>query len=151
MTPEIFWSEYCRTTGADPGITYDVWYFGDKRELADRLAELVLSGQKRATACLAGSMNTEPAAGQVSIVTNFDGEPKCIIRLTDVKTVPFDEVDASFAFDEGEGDRTLEDWRRGHWNFFSRCLEPMGKQPDLRMLVTCQRFEVVYPVISAKQ
>ncbi|MFY7802021.1 MAG: hypothetical protein ACOVQ7_01200 [Limnoraphis robusta] len=33
---------------------------------------------------------------------------------------PFDEVDAQFAYDEGLCDRTLEFWRREHWNYLWR-------------------------------
>lgn len=57
---------------------------------------------------------------------------------------PFGEVDAQFAYDEGEGDRTLESWRREHWNYFWRTLPKIGFQPTSEMLLVCERFRVVY-------
>lgn len=29
----------------------------------------------------------------------------------------YQEVDVQFAYDEGEGDLTLQSWREGHWLF----------------------------------
>jgi uncharacterized protein YhfF len=34
-----------------------------------------------------------------------------VLETTDLRVIPFGEVDAQFAFDEGEGDRTLAWWR----------------------------------------
>ena len=50
----------------------------------------------------------------------------------------FPEVDAAFAYDEGEGDRTLAYWRGAHEIYFSR----LGQfAPD--MLLWCERFRIV--------
>ena len=47
-------------------------------------------------------------------------------------------MDAAFAFDEGEGDRSLEDWRRGHRAYFER---NGGWSDD--MWLACERFRLV--------
>ena len=49
-----------------------------------------------------------------------------------------DEVDASFAWDEGEGDRSLECWRRAHTDYFTRRGE---FSPAMELY--CERFRVV--------
>jgi len=47
-------------------------------------------------------------------------------------------VDAAFAHDEGEGDRTLASWREAHQVYFSR----LGQfAPE--MTLWCERFRVV--------
>jgi uncharacterized protein YhfF len=142
-----FWEEACRSNSAiDPASTYDAWHFCDTRECANKLYKLVLDGIKRATACLANDLGeVAPRAGNISIVTDFDGEPKCIIRLTDVRTVPFHAVDEQFASDEGEGDGTLTYWREAHTRFFNRRCDELGITFDSSMDVICQRFEVLYP------
>jgi uncharacterized protein YhfF len=56
----------------------------------------------------------------------------------------FKEVDAAFAFDEGEGDRSLGWWRRAHTNYFTRRGE---FAPGME--VYCERFRLV-EVIDAK-
>ena len=48
--------------------------------------------------------------GDLSIVTLGGDQPACIIETTEVRIVPFDEVDEQFAYEGGEGDRTLESW-----------------------------------------
>ncbi len=57
----------------------------------------------------------------------------------------FAEVDAAFAFDEGEGDRSLDYWRGAHERFFTRTLPDIGKTFNETMPVVCERFEKVYP------
>jgi len=79
--------------------------FGDSVALADELATLVVAGGKRATASLPIQFESEgvapPAAGDVSIVMRGDGTPVGIIETTDIRLVPFGEVDAEFAATEG--------------------------------------------------
>ena len=69
-------------------------------------------GVKVATASLLWEYDADgeaiPKVGQLSIVTDGDGEPVYIIKSTEVEIRQFNQVDADFAYDEGEGDRTLE-------------------------------------------
>jgi uncharacterized protein YhfF len=144
-----FWAAFCR---AHPEIAadtpYNVWYFGGDQRLADSLYPLVLRGVKRATASLLWEYEREgeplPAPGSYSVVTDFAGAPQCIIQTTDVQVMPYDQVDAQFAFEEGEGDRSLAYWRRAHWDFFSECCQALDMTPTLDMPVVCERFRVVY-------
>jgi uncharacterized protein YhfF len=145
-----FWATLCSLDPKiGPDTPYQVWYFGNTREMAQELAELVLSGQKTATASLAAvnelKPDEAPVEGGFSVVTDFDGLPLCVIRTTEIRHLPFDEVDAEFAFDEGEGDRSLEDWRVGHMRYFSREAAELGIHFDERSLVCCERFELLFP------
>lgn len=72
------------------------------------------------------------------------GEPLVVYELYEVTIRPYDEVDASFAFEEGEGERSLESWREGHWRFFSRVHGALGIPTDEKMPLVCQRFRVVF-------
>jgi uncharacterized protein YhfF len=86
-----------------------------------------------------------PAVGDLSIITNWDGEPLCIIETTEVQVKPFDEVDEGFAYDEGEGDQSLAYWREVHWDVFSRECSTIGREPVESMPVVCERFRVIFP------
>jgi uncharacterized protein YhfF len=111
--------------------------FGDSPELADELAELVLAGKKRAT-CWAASEGPKTQVGQRWVVLDGSGVPVAVIETIELTQRRFDEVDAAFAFVEGEGDRTLASWRRAHRNYFGR----QGMfAPD--MLLYCERFRLV--------
>lgn len=89
--------------------------------------------------------DNERSADALGVVTDWGGTPLCVIETTHVEVVPFDRVDERFAATEGEGDGTLRYWRDAHRRFFSRECARIGRQPDLRMPVVCERFEVVYP------
>ena len=111
--------------------------FGDSPELADELAALVLSGRKTATVTTPDDPD-RPQLGQLSVVLGGDGRPLCVIETLELTERRFDEIDAAFAFDEGEGDRGLAFWRAGHERYFRR----LGVfAPDMPLL--CERFRLV--------
>jgi uncharacterized protein YhfF/ribosomal protein S18 acetylase RimI-like enzyme len=143
------WSAFCTATGLDAAVPYQAWYFGDSPALAHELVELVLHGPKRATAGLSEFNDqmplVKPVAGGYSIVTEFDGTPRGVIRTTALERRPFSDVDAAFAWDEGEGDRTLADWKDGHRRFFGDELARLDRRFDESMLVDLERFELLYP------
>jgi uncharacterized protein YhfF/ribosomal protein S18 acetylase RimI-like enzyme len=154
-TPAIehFWGDFCVATRLDAATPYQSWYFGDSPPLAHELVELVLHGPKRATAGLADVQDSlpsiKPSAGGWSVVTEHDGTPRAVIRTTSVERRPFDAVDAEFAREEGEGDRTLADWKAGHRRFFTRELAEVGRRFEPTMLVDLERFELVWPLGAA--
>ena len=67
-----------------------------------------------------------------------------MIETLSVVVMPFDEVGEDFVAVEAEDDCSLRYWREGHWKYFSGECERLGRKPDLRMLVLCETFEVVY-------
>jgi uncharacterized protein YhfF/GNAT superfamily N-acetyltransferase len=149
-----YWRRFCAQVRLPPAAGYQAWYFGDTPELAHELVELVLRGPKRATAGLSevndGLPQVKPVAGGYSVLTEHDGTPRAVIRTTQLDRRPFHEVDAAFAWDEGEGDRTLADWMDGHRRFFTRELAAVGRAFDERMLVDLERFELLYPFDAAR-
>ncbi len=123
------------------------WSFGGGPALADRLLALVLDGTKTATAGALWDYEAEglpvPEPGQLSILLDSGGRPRALIATTEVQVLPFDEVPADFAHDEGEGDRSLEHWRRAHREFFTTYAAP-GRGFADDMPVVCERFTVLY-------
>ena len=124
---------------------YDAWSFGDD---ADTLARLVRDGIKTAT-CSAYCFyemeeETLPEAGAYSIILDSDDQAVCITRTTKVYVAPFSQVTADHAFKEGEGDRSLEYWRKVHIKFFTEDLKEAGFPFDEEMKLVCEEFEVVY-------
>ena len=144
------WTEFRSVeSSVDPATAYQVWYFGNTREVAADLAGLVLSRSKTATAS-AVEMNriqpeNAPQHDGYSVVTDFDDHPLCVIQTTEIRHVPFLEVDPDFAAAEGEGDLSLEYWRRVHWDYFTREAEQFGFEFDERSLVCCERFRLLFP------
>ena len=111
--------------------------FGDGPALADELLELVMQGTKTATCSTEDEPNIS-APGERWIVLDGRGDPHCVIETTEVTFRRYDEVDAAFAFEEGEGDRSLSYWREAHRRYFGR----LGKFREDMMLM-CERFRLV--------
>jgi uncharacterized protein YhfF len=126
-----------------------VWGFGNTPEMADELGRLVQSGVKTATCSLLWEYETDgeplPQVGELSIILDGDEKPLCIIETVQVEVKPMNDVDEQFAFDEGEGDRSLAYWRQAHWQFFSKICAQKKRTPAENMPLVCERFRVVYP------
>ena len=146
-----FWQKFCaQNPDVNPSEPFQAWFFSNTRESAKELAELVLAGKKTATASLAAinKMKPEnaPVDGGYSVVTDFDGNPLCIVQTTEIRQLPFETVDAMFAFDEGEGDQSLEYWRDCHWEYFSAEAAQMNIDFDEKSVIACERFRLLFPV-----
>ena len=144
-----FWRNFCALSGTSPETPYQVWHFGNTAEMATELVELVLAGKKQATASLVQFNELHPDVTPIedgySVVTDFEGAPRGVIRTTEIRQIPFIEVDAAFAFDEGEGDRSLEYWRDVHHRFFTREAAENGLEFHEKSLICCERFELLFP------
>lgn len=148
MTIESFWQAFLRTTGRPPETTYfDCFHFDRNERSANELLALVLSGQKRATASsLYAFLSGEaPKPGNLSIVTDWDGNPHCVIATKTVQVIPFCEMTFEICSREGE-DACLETWQAGHRRFFTQDGKEMGYEFTEDMPVIFEDFEVVYRV-----
>ncbi len=148
---KVYWQKYLDTLPEGSPVRdarYEAEGFGDSPQMADELGTLVADGTKTATCSALWEWEAEGSAlsamGEKAVVLDGSGEPLCIIETTEVKVRPYEEVDASFAYEEGEGDRSLEYWREAHWRFFSRTLPNIGREPAPDMPLVCERFRVVY-------
>jgi uncharacterized protein YhfF len=148
---ERMWRDY---VAAEPGRAsaddeHPVERFGDSAELADELIELVLHGPKRATAGLVADFAAEgeplPRIGGHWIACDGAGRPRAVLRSQELRIGPIDSVDDAFAFDEGEGARTRDDWLRSHRAYFTRTCAARGELFTDAQEVVFERFAVVWP------
>jgi uncharacterized protein YhfF len=120
------------------GRELESFSFGDNRELADQLLALVLEGKKRATCWAASEGLKGTMVGKSMVVLDSAKRPRAVLRTIELTSRRFDEVDETFAFDEGEGDRSLHYWREAHQRYFTRL-----NQYSPNMLLWCERFELL--------
>ncbi|MFE6964153.1 ASCH domain-containing protein [Agromyces sp. NPDC057679] len=149
------WAEY---RAAHPTIATDAEEpsaerFGDHPELTDELLGLVLDGTKRATATLVAEFEAEgqalPRVGSHWIACDSTGAPRVILRSTELRVGPFTSVDAAFAYDEGEDDRSLASWRENHARYWRRAAAAIGIEWTEQHEVVFERFSVVWPPEAA--
>ena len=153
---QSFWQAYLDTLPAspdralfDPAAPPEAWGFGDSPQMADELGALVQNATKTATCSALWEHEFDgeplPQVGELSIILDGAEHALCLIETTEVTIRPFNEVDAQFARDEGEGDRTLAYWRQAHERFFTRSLAPTGREFSETMPLVCERFRMMYP------
>ncbi len=152
-TAADYWQAYVAATGPKAD-GYEVATLGDGAELSAALIDLVLRGRKRATASLVHDFTNVgeplPRVGGHAVVLDHAGEPRLIWRTTDVRIGPMLSCDATFAWDEGEGDRTLADWLDGHRRYFQRQAAREGFAFDEATTpVVFERFRMVWPPEAA--
>ena len=139
MTAEELWKK--------SGLTesYESWSFGG---VPDELAALVKNGEKTATCSAYDLYLAEgepiPKEGDYSVILDSKGEAVCIVKTTKVYVTAFNRVSHNHAYKEGEGDRSLEYWRKVHIDFLTRELAEINKVFTENTLVVCEEFELVY-------
>lgn len=85
----------------------------------------------------------EPKVNDYSIVTDFEGVPKCIIQTTNVIKLKFEDMTYDLCKFEGE-DLTLETWQDKHIEFFNIVGKKSGYKFQWDMIVIFEKFKVVY-------
>jgi uncharacterized protein YhfF len=146
---EQFWQDYLQSHPHLQAKRYvEAFVFGDTQHMANELAELVVRGVKTATSSLLWTIEQEKKpliqAGDYSIVTDWEQRPVCIIETTEVNIVPFKDIDAQFAYDYGEGERTLAWWKQHLWEYYVQECTRIGRHATQEMPLVCERFQVVY-------
>jgi len=143
-----FWQKFLKDTNRDLNTTYiEVFHFELTEKLATELLKLVLEGKKQATAASLKSfeINNEkiPKPGDLSIVTDFEGNPKCVIETTNIELIPFNEMTYDICKREGEDD-TLESWKKGHKRFYEAEGTIMGYEFTEDLIVVFEDFKMIY-------
>ena len=149
---EAFWIAFLESPSAPNDANerfYESFRIGLADEDAETGAELILSKQKTTTSSLLWEYESSgkalPPLGNLSVVENGRRAPVCIVQTTWIEAIRFDDVDAQFAFEYGEGDRTLEGWRKMFWSYYSNACKALGREMSPDTPLVCERFLVIFP------
>lgn len=127
-------------------INLPVSQFGLTAEDMDHCAQLVLSGDKRATtglyAAYAFDHEPLPRAGDRSMVRDSRGRDIAIIEVSHVEIRHYCDVDATYAAIEGEGDKTLAHWQSVHWDYLISECARVGVSLNEKVEVVLEYFDV---------
>ena len=112
--------------------------FGTPGPFREKLVNLILHGQKRATAgLLIGDyeMEGEPIehVGELLAIVNNDGKHVGTMKVTRVEVMRFADVPDEFALAEAEGDMNAADFRASHLAYWTRVGETVT---DNTLIVT---------------
>ena len=145
---DIFWNMFLKEMGRPETTKYlDIFHFELTEKWANELLRLVLIGQKKATSSSLWGYEIEgediPKVGDLSIITDWEGIPRCVIETTEITVIPFSDITYDICKREGEDD-TLESWRAGHIGYFKEEGNEIGYRFSDDMPVVFEDFEVVY-------
>ena len=146
MTAQEMWNAY-KQINPSIGDEIDAWAFGVE---ADLLADLVLRGEKTATASAYDLYAVEdeplPQEGTLDVILDSQNQAVCIVEITKVSVQPFHQVSADHAHKEGEGDKSLAYWRQVHEEVFTEWMSEAGLTftPDSKVVL--EEFRKVYPI-----
>ncbi len=144
----MFWDRFLMNTGRGRNTKYlEVFHFDLTEYWANELLKLVLEGTKRATSSSLKYFQIKglklPETGDLSIVTDWQGTPRCVIETAAVTILPFKDMTYDICKREGE-DECLETWQKGHISFFKGEGKELGYKFDEEMLIVFEDFGVVY-------
>ena len=113
----------CVLEAACPGE--DAHYFlpmsiGSAPEHADEGAALILNGTKTLTSSPFWDYpdGVIPFVGALGVLLDGAGQPRGVVETTRVEVLPFGAVTEDMACAYGEGERTVEWWRRAMGKFY---------------------------------
>ncbi|MBJ8326469.1 ASCH domain-containing protein [Streptococcus pacificus] len=148
MTDNIknYWEKFCTEKNIPKDTAYEAWAFGNSKEMADELADLVNKQIKTATTSAYELYENEdplPQVGEYNIILNGSNEPVCVTQTKLVYIVPYYLVSPEHAWHEGEGDRSYDYWKKVHDRFFEQEYQKLGKTFYEQAPVVCEVFEKV--------
>ena len=122
--------------------------FGGSKAMADVIVPLIASGEKTGTFALEWEFADDPARApqqdELYVVTDFEGHPVLLYRITHVETVAFEEIGPQHVAVEGPNARDVGVWRNIHWPYWGGMLKARGEEPSMRMPVIFQQFTVLH-------
>lgn len=114
-----FWSGFLETKGLPPETRYARLYkSGQSEEVSASLMKLLLRGKKRAAITRFESGMNLPKKGDYSIIVDWDGMPRCVIKTIRAQVIRFNEITLEQVQKMGEDDNA-EDWLIRQRDFFT--------------------------------
>ncbi|NUO60609.1 MAG: ASCH domain-containing protein [Hamadaea sp.] len=145
-----FWQAYLETLPpegrpADPFVEAS---FAGPRESTDELLGLYLTGRKTAGSSIEEDFlaagDPLPRVGNFWILLTSREEPGCLLRTEKIVVHKFYDVPPEVALAEGEGDLSLDHWRRVHRELYEPHLAEWGLASIADATVVTEYFTLVF-------
>lgn len=143
-----FWDRCRRALPREPlGDRYVLRRMGNAPAICETLLQLVASGQKtggfsRPEELQAAGLTPRP--GDYVVFTDFDGAPRCLVRMEECRLLKFSEVTAEHTACESPAARELDVWRGIHRRYWTPILKSEGTEFSDDWPVLFQRFRLLY-------
>lgn len=117
----------------------------------DRLVEAILDGRKTATTSLMAEFIHDheplPSSGRRTVLVDSDEQPVAVLRYASVSVTRLGVVALQHVLNEGEGHKSLAEWRESHESFWTsenmrQALDDPDFAADDKTLVVLETFYV---------
>lgn len=145
-----YWSSYLETLPDDkkPMNAFVTAGHAGTPQITDELLALYLAGKKTAGSSVLedyiAAGDQPPAVGNFWIFLNSSNQPSCILRTEKVVTHAFKDVPSDIAVAEGEGDLSLDYWRKVHSEIWLPLIHQWNVAELDNATVVTEFFTVVY-------
>jgi uncharacterized protein YhfF len=125
---------------------------GTPGPMRERLVAAILSGEKTVTSSLLADTDADggdlPAVGDRLDVVDSEETPVATIELTAVEVIRLGDADMDLAREEGEGFKTVTEWRLEHERFWRdevipRLSGPLAVELTDETRIVVERFRLV--------
>ena len=146
---EKYWKQFLKYHPEYTGTEIpQSFYFCDNEKDANECADLVVQSVKRATSTSLRYFEKQkerfPKVEDLYIITDWFGNPKAVVEVKKVEILRFEEITSEHAYIEGEGDKSLDYWRRVHWEYYTREMKQWNEQPTEQMLIVYEQFDRIW-------
>ncbi len=123
----------------------------------DRLVVAILDGRKTATTSLMEEFIHDheplPSSGRRTVLVDSDNQPVAVLRYASVSVIRLGLVTWQHVLNEGEGYKSLAEWREAHESFWTsenmrQALDDPDFTVDDQTLVVLETFHVETIVIN---
>jgi uncharacterized protein YhfF len=127
------------------GVRLAPFELGTPGPMRDRLVAAVLRGEKTATSSLLAQYQEDgerlPRPGDRLVMVASDEQPVAVVEIIEVTVIALGDASLQLALDEGEGFRSVAQWRSAHERFWINEVKPELEDPEA--LVVGDETEVV--------
>jgi uncharacterized protein YhfF len=143
-----FWARCCRALPHERlGTHYSLRRMGNGREISEALLGFVAAGQKSALFSRPAELEAAgltPSVGDYVVFTDYEGRPRCLVRMEECKRLKFSEIGPEHTAYESPAARELEVWRGIHRRYWTPSLAAEGIEFGEHIPVLFQRFKLLY-------
>jgi 5-formyltetrahydrofolate cyclo-ligase len=143
-----YWEDFCKSIGIQADQAYVEASVAGNETNAEELLLLYLQGKKTAGSGLVRDYEMAgddlPKLGNYWIILDSKEKPRCIVKTIKVVTHAFKDVPEEVAKAEGEGDLSIDFWRKAHRDFFSQYLTDLGIENLDEAKVVTEFYQVVF-------
>ena len=150
LNEQEYWENYLATLNIDnrPINARVTAAFAGNSQITDELLSLYLQGKKTAGSSLVKDFLTAgdplPQVGDHWIYLDSCSEPRCILRTDRIVTYKFRDIPLEIPVAEGEGDLSIEYWKRVHSELYKPYLNQWGISDLSEATVITEFFSLVY-------